>query len=240
MNRSWRLRRAACIAGLAVLAALCFNEPLARAETVYLSTGEVIQGKIIRVDDNTVSVESDRGYGVIQLNKSDIILIEYENKNRDPSRTVGMGYFYRSAPVVPSATTDYGLNALSFKYWMSAKDSIGALFGYYNASTSSSTQLQVFSFDLRYANVLQRRGMLDVYWGGSIGVLSVNDQVSGNNINTSGTRAGLFVGTEIFFVSLPNLGVSTEVGFYTQTIGSRVVTDLSAGSYPTIAVHYYF
>jgi hypothetical protein len=242
MNRAWlRLRRATWIPPVVLLTALCWSPAAARAETVYLSSGEVIDGKIVRMDDTTISIESDKGYGVIQINKSDIILIEYDNKKRDPSRTIGIGYYHRSAPVVASAaTTDYGLDAFSMKYWLSSTDSIDALLGYYNASYNNQTQLSIFSLDIRYAAVFSRKGMLDLYWGGSFGLLNVNDKVSGNNVNDTGTRAGIFLGAEILPVSLPNLGISSEVGFFTQTIGKRTVNDLSATTFPTFSVRYYF
>lgn len=242
MNRSWlRPCRLFLIPGLALLAAVAWSAAPARAETLHLVSGESIQGKIIRVDENSVSVESDKGYGVIQVNKADIILIEYDNKKRDPSRMLGIGYFHRNVPAAASpATSDYGLDALSLKYWVSSADSLDVLLGFYSSSTDNTTNLQIFSMDLRYANVFQRKGMLDVYWGGSLGFLSVVDKTVAPNVNDTGTRVGVFLGTEIFFVTLPNLGVSAEVGFYTQTIGKRTVTDLSTSTFPTFAVRYYF
>jgi hypothetical protein len=242
MNLNWqRLWRAILIPGLMVMALAAIGATTARAEIVHLADGEVIEGKIVRVDDTTVSIESDKGYGIIQLNKSDIVLIEYENHKRDPSRTVGIGYFHRNAPTVTNAaTSDYGLDALSLKYWLSSTDSVGALLGYYSASTGGTTELQIFSFDLRYANVFQRRGLADLYYGLSAGFLSVVDNVSGNNLNSTGYRGGVFLGTELFFATLPNVGISAEIGFYSQSIGKQSITDLSTSSFPTFAVHYYF
>jgi hypothetical protein len=242
MKRSWpRLCRLILIPGLALLAAMAWSANPARAETLHLVSGEVIQGKIIRVDENSVSVESDKGYGVIQVNKADIILIEYDNKKRDPSRMLGVGYFHRTVPAAASpATNDYGLDALSLKYWISSTDSLDALLGFYSSSTDNTTNLQVFSMDLRYANVFQRKGMLDVYWGASVGFISVVDKTAAVPVNDTGTREGVFLGTEIFFVTLPNLGISAEVGFYTQSVGKRTVTDLSTSTFPTFAVRYYF
>jgi len=242
MIRSWpRLCRAILLPGLALLALGAWDAPPLRAETVHLASGESIQGKIIRVDDTSISVESDKGYGVIQINKSDIILIEYDNKKRDPTRQVGIGYFHRSAPSAASpATNDYGVDALSMKYWLTGTDSVDALLGFYNSSTDNQTNLQVFSLDLRYANVFQRKGMLDVYWGASVGYLGVVDKTNGNNVNDSGPRFGVFLGTEIFLVTLPNLGLAAEVGFYTQSVGKRTVTDLSTTTFPTLSARYYF
>lgn len=234
----WRDARRA---GLATLALLALAAAPLRAETVHLASGESIQGKIVRMDDTTISVESDKGLGVIQVKKDEITLIEYDAKRRDPSRTVGIGFYHRSAPVVATpATTDYGLDSLSMKYWLSSVDSVDAQLGYYNSATKGQTQLQIFSFDVRYAYVFSRKGLADVYYGLSLGFLDVVDKVSGNDVNALGARGGVFLGTEMFFATMPNLGISAEIGFYTMAIGRRQVTDLSTSSFPTFAVRYYF
>ena len=226
---------------LLALPLLCLLAWPAWGETIHLSDGEVIRGRIIRTDDATISVESDKGFGVIQVNKSDITLIEYENKQRDPSHLIGLGYLHRSAPTGSnSAINDYGLDALSLKYWLSSTDSIDTLLGYFNSSQSSTTELQVLSLDLRYATVFQRKANLDLYFGGSAGFLSVIDKTNGNNINDTGTRVGVFLGIEAFFVTLPNLGISGEVGFSQQTVGKSSITDLSTTTFPTFSIHYYF
>jgi hypothetical protein len=59
MNRSWqRLWLATLIPGVFALALLVFGAEPVRAEIVHLASGEVIQGKIIRVDEATLSIES--------------------------------------------------------------------------------------------------------------------------------------------------------------------------------------
>jgi hypothetical protein len=236
-----RLLRATLMIGLMALALVAWDARPARAEIVHLVSGEVIQGKIVRVDDTTVSIESDKGYGVLQINKSDITLIEYEAHKRDMARQMGVGYFHRSAPSVTTpATTDYGLDALAVKYFVTSTDSAEALLGYYSSILGGAVQLEVFSLDLRYANVFARHGLMDLYAGVSVGFLSVVDKVSGNDVNSNGARGGVFLGTEVFFATLPNLGISGEVGFYSQTVGKRQVTDLSTSSFPAFSVRYYF
>ena len=210
-------------------------------ETVHLVTGESISGRIIRTDDQTISVESDKGYGIIQIAKSDVILVEYDNKKRDPSRTLGFGYYHRSTPSsATAAATEYGVDALSLKYWLSSTDSFDLHWGYYSAQSDGESILEIFSLDLRYARVFERRGSLDLYFGGSGGFLSVKDKTASPDVDESGLRFRAFVGAEIFFVSLPNLGISGEIGFGSQTIGKTTVTDLSTTTFPTFAVHYYF
>jgi hypothetical protein len=220
---------------LLLLAAPCFGE------TVYLVTGESIKGRIIRTDDQTISVESDKGYGIIQIAKSDVILVEYDQKKRDPSRTLGFGYYHRSQPSSSTAAaTEYGVDALSLKYWISSTDSMDLQWGYYSAQSDGTTILEVLSFDVRYASVFQRRGNLDLYYGASAGYIAVTDKTGGNNIEDSGTRLRVFLGAEVFFVTLPNLGISGEIGFGQQSIGKQTVTNLSTTTFPTFAVHYYF
>lgn len=220
---------------LGVLAAPCFGE------TIHLSTGESIRGRIIRIDDQTISVESDKGYGIIQIAKSDVTLIEYDQKARDPSRTLGFGYFHRSVPpTLATGATEYGVDALSLKYWLSSTDSLDMQWGYYSAQYSGKAVLEVFSLDVRYAYVFQRRANLDLYYGLSAGYLAVKDKTNGNDIDDTGTRARLFIGAEAFFVSLPNLGISAEIGFGSQTVGKQTVTNLSTTTFPTFAVRYYF
>ncbi len=220
---------------LGVLAAPCFGE------TIHLSTGESIRGRIIRIDDQTISVESDKGYGIIQIAKSDVTLIEYDQKARDPSRTLGFGYFHRSVPpTLNTGANEYGVDALSLKYWLSSTDSLDMQWGYYSAQNNGKPILEVFSLDIRYAYVFQRRANLDLYYGLSAGYLAVKDKTNGNNIDDTGTRARLFIGAEAFFVSLPNLGISAEIGFGSQTVGKQTVTNLSTTTFPTFAVRYYF
>src|SRR3970040_396907 len=130
---------------LGMLAAPCFGE------TIHLSPGEAVRGRFIRIDDQTISVESDKGYGIIQIAKSDITLIEYDQKKRDPSRTLGLGYYHRSTRSgISSCAIAYGVDALSLKYWLSSTDSLDVQWGYYSAQNDGETVLEVLSFDVRY------------------------------------------------------------------------------------------
>jgi hypothetical protein len=226
---------------LGAFAALVMLAPPCFGETIHLVTGESIKGRIIRIDDQTLSVESDKGYGIIQIAKSDVTLIEYDQKKRDPSRLLGFGYVHQSEPSnATAAATMYGVDALSLKYWMTSTESLDMQLGYFSAQQDGEPVLEIFSIDVRYASVFQRRGNLDLYYGGSVGYLTVMDKTAGNNIEDSGTRLRVFLGAEVFFVSLPNLGISAEVGFGQQSIGDRTVTNLSTTTFPTFAVRYYF
>lgn len=225
-----------------LLALLCLGwTPAAWAETVHLNTGESIKGKIIRVDDQTISIESDKGFGVLQIKRSDITLIEFDENERDPSRMIGIGYVHRGTPSsIGSQAAEYGTDALSLKVWLSSRDSMDLLVGFYSASEGKTKLLEVFSLDLRYAKVFSRRANLDLYWGLSAGYLNVTDRTNGQNFSDTGNTYRLFVGTELFFATLPNLGFSAEIGAGTQTVGDRDITNLSTTTFPTFALRYYY
>ena len=213
----------------------------ALAETVHLNTGESIQGKIVRVDPDSISMESDKGFGVIQIKRSDITLIEYEENERDLSRLFGIGYYHRSTPSnVSIQAAEYGVDALSLKMWFSSTDSVDLLLGFYSSSNKQTTIYEVFSLDVRYASVFKRQANLDVYYGGSLGYLSVTDKTGGNNIEDTGYAMRVFLGVELIFVTLPNLGISSEIGIGTQSVGDNSTTNLSATTFPTFSIRYYY
>lgn len=223
-----------------LVAGLVLASP-ALAETIHLKSGESIQGRIIGMDENTVSVESERGYGVLQISREDILLIEYTDERRDPSRKFGVGYHQRSAPLVGSGTTaDYALDHLSLKYWLDRYDSLDLLFGFFNATNDGTTELQIFSLQARYAHVFRRQANLDLYYGAGVGYLDVEDRTGGRDVNDTGSTLQLFLGAELFFVTLPDLGISAEVGIGTQTVGERTVTSISSTTFPAFSVRYYF
>jgi len=45
---------------------------------------------------------------------------------------------------------------------------------------------------------------------------------------------------EMFFSSMPNLGISSEIGIRSQSLGDSSVVNLSLTSFPTFSVRYYF
>ncbi len=213
----------------------------ALAETVHLNTGESIKGRIVRADQETISIESDKGFGVLQISRADITLIEFDESERDLSRLVGIGYYHRATPSsVGAEAAEYGLDALSLKMWLSRTDSVDLLVGFYNAEVASGTLFEVFSVDLRYASVFSHRGNLDLYWGGSVGYLNVTDRTSGRNVEDTGTSFRGFLGVELFFLTLPNLGISSEIGIGYQTVGERSTTNLSTTTFPAFSIRYYF
>jgi len=210
-------------------------------ETVHLKTGETIKGKIVKADDTSISVESDKGFGVIQVDRGDIVLIEYDETMRDPARTIGLGYIHRATPNSQTGRiVEYAVDAVSLKYWLSSLDSVDLAVGFFNNTDAGTKVLEVFSLDVRLAHVFKRKANLDLYYGGSAGYISVVDRTSGSNVDDTGTTLRAFLGAEIFFVTLPGLGIAAEVGVTNQTIGDRSTTNIATTTFPALSMRYYF
>lgn len=225
---------------LAVVLAVLWSVAPAQAETVHLTTGEVIKGKIVQADADTISVQTEQGFGTVQIKRSEITLIEFDHP-RDVTHLFGVGYYHRSTPSnIGSAAPEYGVDALSFKMWLNNTDWVDLLAGFYDNSDSSGTTFKVFSLDLRLARVFKRLNYLDLYYGGSAGYLNVTDTTSGRDLHNTGYSARAFIGLEVFPASLPNLGISTELAAGTQNVGKSSTTDISATTFPTLSVRYYF
>ena len=225
----------------ALVAAMAALAAPALAETIHLRGGERIKGRIIGITADTITVESEKGYGVLQVPRKDVLLIEYQDEARDPSRMIGIGYQHRSAPVTGNgAAAEYAVDALSLKYWLDSTDSVDVQFGFFSAINDGDKMLEVFSLDLRYATVVKRHADLDIYIGGSVGYLQVKDQTTAPPVDDSGFGVRAFAGVEVFFVTLPNLGIAGEIGIGTQQVGERSTTSVSTSSFPSFSVRYYF
>jgi hypothetical protein len=213
----------------------------ALAETIHLKGGERVKGRIIGITNETITVESEKGYGVLQIPRTDVLLIEYQDESRDPSRTMGIGYHHRSAPVTGNGSAaEYAVDAISLKYWLDAYDSLDVQVGFFSAINDGDKELEVFSMDLRYATVVKRQADMDLYIGGSLGYLQVEDNTTADPVDDSGFGVRAFAGVEVFFVTLPNLGIAGEVGIGTQQVGNRSTTSISTSSFPSFSVRYYF
>ena len=207
----------------------------ALGETIFLKTGEVIKGKIVRADQNAISIESDKGFGVIQVKREDIITIEFDQNERDISRFFGLGYFHRIVPLrIDSLGLTFGIDAISLKMWFSSKRAAEILFGFYTA-TGSGLNYDTLYLEGRYTQVFSRRSKLDLYWGFGAGIVDMKDDSRG--ISASGTTLEAFLGAESFFTTLPNLTVSTEIGINIQEVGSNTSSTIIA---PALVVRYYF
>ncbi|MBF0286553.1 MAG: hypothetical protein HQM14_01930 [SAR324 cluster bacterium] len=205
----------------------------AYAAKIHLNSGESLSGKIQGMDDQTLSLESDRGFGVLQIDKADMRLIEFDGNQRDLSRKFGLGY-YQKNPVAE----EFSIGSASLKYWLNSTDAVDMLIGYGGTIEGGDKLEEIFSLEVRFTKVVLQEGNHDVYWGGGLGFISVTDEETRTD-DTGITLRGL-LGVEFFFVSYPNLGVSAELGVSNQTVGDRTSMGVFSAGFPTMAVRYYF
>lgn len=226
---------------LIIVTGLILLTGIAQAETVHLRSGEVIRGKITQVDAENISIESEQGFGVIEINRKEIALVIFDEGQRDMKEKMGIGYLHLVSPNTAGANfSEYAVDSFSFKFWLTSEFSLNFLMGFYNVSNGNTSNFEVFSYDLRAANVFRRSGSLDMYYGASVGIISVTDTSQEPLLDESGNRLRAFLGAEMFFPSLPNLGISSEVGFGSQSVGNTNITNISTTTFPTFSLHYYF
>ncbi len=203
------------------------------AAKIHLNSGESLSGKIQGMDDQTLSLESDRGFGVLQIDKADMRLIEFDGNQRDLSRKFGLGYYQRG-PVAQ----EFSIGAASLKYWLNSTDAVDMLVGYGGTVEGGDKLEEIFNLEVRFSRVVLQEGNHDLYWGGGLGFISVTDEETKTD-DTGITLRGL-LGVEFFFVSFPNLGISAELGVSNQTVGGRTTMGIFSSGFPTMAVRYYF
>lgn len=204
-----------------------------QAAIVHLNSGESLSGRIQTMDDQTLSLESNRDLGVLQIDKADIRLIEFDGNSRDLSRKFGLGFYHRS-PVAQ----EFNMSSGSIKYWLNNTDAVDMQIGYGGTTDGGKKLEEIFSLEMRFSRVILQEGNHDVYWGGGLGFISVTDQDS--RTDDTGLSLNAMLGVEFFFISYPNIGVSAELGVTNQTVGDRKSLGLFTSGFPSMAVRYYF
>jgi len=214
-----------------------FKKKLA-ANTVYLKNGEVIIGRITQYNPDFITIESLTGQGVLQMPTAEINMITTQDTVVDMNQRTGIGYVQKKSTLNSSSgPASYTSDQLSYKFFLDEK-LFGNILVAFGSSVSNGNALRVFALDYRMGEVFDRYKNIQLYYGGSAGILQVTDDsagVSGSGISLTG-----FVGAEMFFTSLPNFGFSGEIGAGYRKAGSYASTDLSASAFPTFSVHYYF
>jgi hypothetical protein len=157
----------------------------ASAETLRLNSGESLEGKILKMDEKTLFIESHLTAQELKIDRADLSLIEFDSSARSLARRLGIGLHYR-----PNGNEEN----LSIKNWISAVDSAGY---------SSGTQ-DTFGFELRYSRVFMVEGATDLFYGAGAGILSIDSK--------RGTIFRLYSGSEFFPLSSPSFGFSLELG----------------------------
>ena len=185
----------------------------ASAETLRLNSGESLEGKILKMDEKTLFIESHLTAQELKIDRADLSLIEFDSSARSLARRLGIGLHYR-----PNGDEEN----LSIKNWISAVDSAELIVGY-----SSGTQ-DTFGFELRYSRVFMVEGANDLFYGAGAGILSKN--------NNRGTIFRFYSGSEFFPLSSPSFGFSLELGVQRK----QGIGDVTQGFYNAIAARYYF
>lgn len=211
----------------------CFQTFNSQAATVHLNSGESLSGRIEKMDEQILLLESDRGFGLLEIDQADISLIEFEGSQRDLSRKFGIGY-YRQGTIAGEFTT----SSASMKYWLTSTNAVDLLLGYGNTSEGNTTLKSTFNLDLRITQVLMQESNHDFYWGGGFGFIHVTDRAT--QTDEEGVNLRAFLGVEFFFSTFPNVGISAELGVASQLIGERSTLGIFNTGFPTMAVRYYF
>ena len=73
------------------------------------------------MDEQVLSLESDRGFGVLHIERADISLIQFEEFPPNMSRKFGVGFYQRSVALNGQGTArEYNVGAMSLKNWINS------------------------------------------------------------------------------------------------------------------------
>lgn len=221
----------------ALIIALTFSLTL-YAETVYLKNGEQVKGNIKEVDDINIILESELGYGTLQIPRSEVITVHFPGAKVDMSRRYGLGYKQRKSTTNTSRNSfNYAADMLSFRNVLSKEFFLDFQFGY-GSQTVNNAEISVFAADVRFANIFNRSANMMQYYGAGGGYIQVKDDT--NNLDESGTSLEAFIGAELFFPSLPNFGFAGELAVGKRDTENTSSVDLSTSTFPSFSIHYYF
>ncbi len=63
-----------------------------QAETFYLKNGETIKGKLRELDKENMLIESEQGFGTLQIPRNDLNMVEFPGSKLEMARLYGVGY----------------------------------------------------------------------------------------------------------------------------------------------------
>lgn len=141
--------------------------------------------------------------------------------NKDLSHRLGVGFSFANFA---------GLSALSFRYH--PDPSLG-LTGSFGAQINSGSH--DLSIGLKFTHNAVREENALFFVGAGASIFSQNSTTSTQN----GGQGQLFLGTEIFFDGLPNVGFQWEAGLALRLM-STISLMTTGGAFTNAAVHYYF
>lgn len=210
----------------------------AGAVDIYLRNGEIIEGKITQYTSEFVTVESLSGHGILQLPTIEISTITTKGHNIELNQREGVGYMQKKSTVSGSNESYLSnMDQLSYKFFMN-KDTFGNILLSYSNSNDDGQKLQVMGIEYRLAKIFKKYQNTVLYYGGSVGYISVKDDE--NDIDGNGYTLGGFIGGEMFFKTLPNIGLAAEIGIGRTNLGDYEATEITHSSFPTFTIHYYF
>ncbi len=208
------------------------------ANVVYLKNGEILMGKITQFNAETLTIESMKGQGVLQIPNSEVNMITSMDTIVDMSQRTGVGYVsHKSTLSGQGGPAAYQSDMLSYKMYLEEDLFSNVLFAFGSANYDGKA-LKVLALDYRMGMIAQRFRNVLVYYGGSVGYMQITDDI--NNVSGQGFTFGGFAGAEMFFTSLPNFGFAGEVGVSSKKIGEYSSFDISTSTFPALSVHYYF
>ena len=178
------------------------------AATLRLNSGESLEGKINKMDANTLFLESNLTAQELKIERGNLSLIEFDTTERSLARRIGIGFHYR-----PNGNEE----TISIKNWLSTSDSAGLMVGYRAGSVDS------FSIEGRYARVFKIEGTNDLFYGAGTGIVS--------NESNRETLFRIFSGTEFFPQTSPNFGITLEFGIFRQSSTQVFYNAISAHYY---------
>ena len=178
------------------------------AATLRLNSGESLEGKIRKMDESSLFLESNLTAQELKIERENLSLIEFDTSERSLARRIGIGFNYR-----PNGNEE----TISVKNWLSTADSAGLLVGY-SAGTVDS-----FSVEIRYARVFKIEGTNDLFYGAGTGLVSKDSKKD--------TLLRFFSGTEFFPQTSPNFGITLEFGVLRQAATQEFYNALSAHYY---------
>lgn len=162
---------------------------------------------------------------------------------KDLTGRVGVGY----TTTVPSTSFVPGFSGVSARYWVNDQFGVEGNLGFLMVSPKGGDSTNNFALNANGYYSFVNEPNLKLYGDagltfGSIG-FTVVDPVTGatssDNKSLLGFQAGL--GMEFFFVGLPNLGFSSQVGLnYLSITDVGSIVSLGGGDYATFGVRYYF
>ena len=178
------------------------------AATLRLNSGESLEGKINKMDENNLFLESNLTAQELKIERENLSLIEFDTSERSLARRIGIGFHYR-----PNGNKE----TISLKNWLSTADSAALMVGY-TAGTVHS-----FSVEIRYSRVFKIEGTNDLFYGAGTGIVSKDSKKD--------TLLRFFSGTEFFPQASPNFGITLEFGVLRQAATQGFYNALSAHYY---------